>query len=204
MKLKNSYILLIVMAIFLLVSIGSVCANEDVSDAALADDGSDAVLANSTGDTKKDTEIISDNVKTNDTNPQIKLTVNDTKNNKKIDVTKNDLTVKENNKTLNFTYDNTNGKATITTSLPKGNHTLTLTYLGNATYKNSTKNIVLSIFGNYAIDVPSTINVNQTQKVEVPIKLTNGVDETNELIKKRTALSQLFLENKPRYFFDFG
>ena len=40
MKLKNSYILLIVMSIFLLISIGSVCAN-DVSDAQLADDGSD-------------------------------------------------------------------------------------------------------------------------------------------------------------------
>ena len=39
MKLKNSYILLIVMSIFLLVSVGSVCASDSASDVdVLADD----------------------------------------------------------------------------------------------------------------------------------------------------------------------
>lgn len=47
MKLKNSYIL-IAIAIFLLISIGSVCASENItdnSDVTLADDGTDVVLS---------------------------------------------------------------------------------------------------------------------------------------------------------------
>ncbi|WP_406534456.1 hypothetical protein [Methanobrevibacter sp.] len=175
MKLKNSYILLIVFAIFLLISMGSVCANDNVSDAALADDGSDAVLANSTEDTKIETTIVSDNVKINENanNKTIPLDVKDnesTLNN----VTKDNFTIKENNKTLNFKYNNS--EATITSTLTKGNHTLTITYLGNAFYKNSTKNIILSIFGNYTIESASSINVNQTNKIELPLNITNGVD----------------------------
>jgi len=67
MKLKNSYVLLMVMAIFLLISIGSVCASDinATDDVSLADDGSDVVLANeSTAATEKiDTKIVSENVK---------------------------------------------------------------------------------------------------------------------------------------------
>ena len=82
MKLKNSYILLIVMAIFLLVSIGSVCANEDVSDAALADDGLDAVLANSTEDARIDTNIVSNDVILHENdNKTIDLNVKDNESN---------------------------------------------------------------------------------------------------------------------------
>ena len=55
MKIKNSSILLIVVAIFLLISIGSVCASENVtdnSDVTLADDGTDVVLSNTDTDDK--------------------------------------------------------------------------------------------------------------------------------------------------------
>ena len=48
MKLKNSYILLIAMAIFLLVSIGSVCASENVttdSDSPLASADAESIIA---------------------------------------------------------------------------------------------------------------------------------------------------------------
>ena len=48
MKFKNSYILLIAMAIFLLVSIGSVCASENItadSDSPLASADAEVVLA---------------------------------------------------------------------------------------------------------------------------------------------------------------
>ena len=175
MKLKNSYILLIVMAIFLLVSMGSVCANEDVSDAALADDGSDAVLANSTGDTPIDTVIIvPDDIQpiNEKSNPTISLTVKDNESNN-INVTKNDLTVKENTKNITFDYNN---DSIIISKLTKGNHTLTITYLGNAIYKNSTKNILLSIYGNYTLESASSINVNQTNKIELPLNVTNGVN----------------------------
>ena len=67
MKLKNSYIL-IAMAIFLLISIGSVCASENItsdSDVQLADDGTDVVLSEDT-----DENVIAD-----DTQEQINTTV---------------------------------------------------------------------------------------------------------------------------------
>ena len=64
MKLKNSHILLIVMSLFLLVSIGSVCASDDAmdADAKLANDGSVAVLSENSSivkDTKIDTTVVS-------------------------------------------------------------------------------------------------------------------------------------------------
>ena len=183
MKLKNSYILLIVMAIFLLISIGSVCANENITtdEVSLADDGTDVVLADGSATQKIDTKIDSKNVKIKEKQTQqIDVTVKD-KESEPINVSKENLTVTKDNKKLNFTY--ANNSITLTDSLSKGNHSLLISYLGNDVYKNSTKNIILSIFGNYAIDASSTINVNQTQKVEVPIKLTNGVDETKELSK---------------------
>ena len=48
MKLKKSNILLIVIAIFLLMSIGSVCASENITDNGdidIADDGTNVVLS---------------------------------------------------------------------------------------------------------------------------------------------------------------
>ena len=182
MKLKNSNVLLMVMAIFLLISVGSVCASEiaDVDNVVSADDGSDVVLANeSSAPEKIDTKIVSDdNVRIEKGQDQkIPVTVNDNAS-KPISVSKENLTVSENSKQLNFTYSNNEIKFT---NLPKGNHSLLITYLGNDIYKNSTKNIILSIVGDYHLEA-SDATVNQTNIAEVPVKYTNGVD-----IKSATA-----------------
>ena len=182
MKLKNSHILLIVMTLFLLVSIGSVCASENATDAdmQLADDGSDVVLADEDATTftakeKIKTEIVSQDVKIKENATQkIDVTVKDNES-KAIKITNKNLTVTEGTAKLNFTYKNS--AITLSNPLAKGKHTLNITYLGNDVYKNSTKKIVLSVFGDYTLDLKSTTYVNpNTTKVEVPIKVTNGVD----------------------------
>ena len=187
MKLKNSHILLIVMAIFLLVSIGSVCASEDITtDANLANDGSDAVLADTnTGTTedttqKIDTSVVSSDVKVNENeNKVIDVTVKDNES-QTVLIAKENLTVSENNKTIGFTYNNS--QITISDKLDLGNHSLIINYLGNNIYKNSTTKIVLSIFGDNALEVPSTAQSKDGKSVEIPIKLTNGVDDNTNLL----------------------
>lgn len=176
MKLKNSYILLIAMAIFLLVSVGAVCASEDItadSDIGLADDEYSAVLANDTTQEKIPTEIVSENVKVRDSEAKnIDVAVNDNES-KPIEVTKSNLTVTEGNKTLKFNYNNS--QITVTDNLNLGNHSLIIGYLGNAIYKNSTKNIILSIYGNYTINSTDSVNVNSTKIVEIPLNITDGL-----------------------------
>ncbi|WP_405270743.1 hypothetical protein [Methanobrevibacter sp.] len=182
MKLKNSHILLIVMTLFLLVSIGSVCASENATDAdmKLADDGSDVVLADEDATTftekeKITTEIVSQDVKIKENATQkIDVTVKDNES-KAIKITNKNLTVTEGTTKLNFTYKNS--AITLSNPLAKGKHTLNINYLGNDVYKNSTKKIVLSVFGDYNFDLKSPTYVNpDTTKVELPIKVTNGVD----------------------------
>ena len=163
MKLKNSYVLLMVMAIFLLISVGSVCASDiaDVEDVVSADDGSDVVLANeSTATEKIETKIVSDDVRIEKGEEQkIPVTVNDDKS-EPIDVSKENLTVSEGQTKLNFTYSNNEIKFS---NLKAGNHSLILSYLGNDIYKNSTKSIILSIVGDYKIEFDNG-NVNQINK----------------------------------------
>ncbi|MDO5832224.1 MAG: hypothetical protein Q4Q14_05225 [Methanobrevibacter sp.] len=179
MKLKNSHILLIVMAIFLLISIGSVCASDisSADDAALAEDGSNVVLANetTTADTTKliDTKVVSDNVKVSEKDKKIPVAVNDNES-KPIEVGAKNLTVAEGNKTLKFSYNQS--QITITDTLSTGKHNLILTYLGNDVYNKSSTNIVLSVFGDFKIEAPTSVNVNQTNKAEVPVTITNGID----------------------------
>ena len=182
MKLKNSYILLIAMAIFLLVSVGSVCASEDITtdDVNLADDGSSVILSDeSSTDTTEDTTQIETTIDANDVkinendNKTIPITVKDNESNP-IEITKENLTVSEGNKTIGFTYNNS--EITITDKLANGNHSLIINFLNNTIYKNSTKTIVLSIFGNYTIKSADSINVNSTKTVEIPLNITNAVD----------------------------
>ena len=118
MKIKNSSILLIVVAIFLLISIGSVCASENVtdnSDVTLADDGTDVVLSNTdTDDNAADDttqEKINTTVETDkdkyefkqDTNKSFTVEVKDNKTSH-INVNKSDLSVMNGNKTVSFEY----------------------------------------------------------------------------------------------------
>ncbi len=166
------------MAIFLLVSIGSVCASDISSDdAALADDGSNVVLANGTSseDTTKliDTKVVSENVKVSEKDKNIPVAVKDNESNP-IDVDAKNLTVAEGNKTLKFSYNQS--QITITDTLSTGKHNLILTYLGNNVYNKSSTNIVLSVFGDFKIEAPTSVNVNQTNKAEVPVTITNGID----------------------------
>ncbi len=201
MKLKNSYILLIVMAIFLLVSIGSVCASEDITtDVNLANDESDVVLADDTnaGTTaditqKIDTSIESSDVKINEKEDKIiNLTVNDNESKPINDINKGNLTVSENNKTIGFSYNNS--QITITDKLNVGNHSLIINYLGNNIYKNSTTKIILSIFGDNTLEVPSTASSNGNT-VEIPIKLTNGVDDNTNLLNSSNTKIEISYKN---------
>ena len=178
MKLKNSYVLLMVMAIFLLISVGSVCASEiaDVDDVVSADDGSDVVLANESAAPTIDTKIVSDdNVRIEKGQDQkMPVTVNDNAS-KPISVSKENLKVSKGSEQLNFTYSNDEIK--LSKNLTSGNHSLLITYLGNDIYKNSTKNIILSIVGDYKINVDKDKStIDQSNKAEVPITVTNDVD----------------------------
>jgi len=179
MKLKNSHILLIVMSLFLLVSIGSVCASDAAmdADAKLANDRSITVLSDNNSiveDTKIDTSVVSENVKINSgETAKIPVTVKDNES-QNIDIKSGDLNVTENNKTVKFSY--ANSSITLTDKLAAGNHSIVIKYLGNANYTASSTEILVSVVGDKFIDATSSVNVNSTKKVSIPIKLTDSVN----------------------------
>lgn len=194
MKLKNSHILLIVMSLFLLVSIGSVCASDAAmdADAQLADDGSSVVLANDTSSdasddaTKISTTVVSeDKTITEKENATLPVTVKDSES-QDINITSKDLNVTEKNKALKFSY--ANSSIVLTDKLAAGNHTLLITYLGNANYTNSSTKVLLSIVGQKDLNLSSTINVNSTKKVVIPVTLTDQVN-VYEMIKKNLNIT---------------
>lgn len=161
------------MSIFLLISIGSVCASDSAMDAGMladyGDSGSD-VLATAPSSTSVESKNIT--IKQND--PQeIPVTVKDNES-QAINIVKGDLNVTEGNKTMNIDYNNS--IITIKDKLNAGNHSLIINYLGNANYTKSSTNIILSIVGNKTLDVPESITVNGTKKVIIPIKLTDSVN----------------------------
>ena len=176
MKLKNSHVLLIVMSIFLLVSIGSVCASDTAmdADAQLADDGSSVVLSDGNTTQKIDTTVVSKDVKINE-GETAKLDVN-VKDNESNDVnfTKDEINITEEKTKINFDY--TNSSIILTDKLSAGNHSLIINYLGNANYTNSSTKILLSIVGNYTLSTPSSVNFNSANKVVIPINLTDSVN----------------------------
>lgn len=212
MKLKNSYILLIAMSIFLLVSIGSVCASDAAmdADAQLADDGSSVVLANDTSsDASDDTTKISTTVVSEDKtitekeNATLPVTVKDSES-QDINITSKDLNVTEKNKALKFSY--ANSSIVLTDKLAAGNHTLLITYLGNANYTNSSTKVLLSIVGQKDLNLSSTINVNSTKKVVIPVTLTDQVN-VYEMIKKNLKIEMSYKDgndtiNKNNFTFD--
>ena len=183
MKLKNSYILLIAMAIFLLVSIGSVCASENIttdSDDVLANADTDVALAGEDINGKVATqEKINTTIDTVDSaefeygdNKNITLNVKDNESSP-ININKSDLTVFEGNKALNFTYNNS--VLGITDTLSVGNHSIIINFLGNANYTNSTKTVLFQILGNKTLEAPSTIVSNGTTVKIEDVKLFDGV-----------------------------
>ena len=187
MKLKNSYVLLMAMAIFLLISIGSVCASDDIaadSDVELESADTDVVLADegNTGETTAiNTTITADGnhkvYKNADKN--ITVTVTDNTSSPIQNITKGNLTVTENNKNIGFTYNNS--IITITDALSVGEHKFLINYLGNANYTKSSTEFNLTIFGDNELKLPSTVEYDGTN-VEIPINLTNGVDDNTTLL----------------------
>lgn len=186
MKLKNSHILLIAMSIFLLISIGSVCASDAAMDAdtQLANDGSDVVLSD--GNTRIDTSVVSEDVKINEgETANIPVTVKDNESNN-LTITTKDLNVTESNKTVKFSYNNS--MITINDKLSAGNHSLIIKYVGNANYTASSTKALLSVVGEYGLSAPTSVNVNSTKKAVIPIKLTDGV-KVNPIDKNNLSLT---------------
>ncbi len=182
MKFKNSYILLIAIAIFLLVSIGSVCASEDAADNnSIASADAEVDLAD--GDILSDAtqEKITTNITANsekekfsyDEEKNITVTVNDNESHAISNIDKNNLTVVEGSQNINFTYNNS--IITILDKLSVGNHSLTINYLGNDNYTSSSTALLLKVSGNYTIETDETV-YSDGKNVIIPIKIFDGVD----------------------------
>ena len=156
MNFKRMNFLLIMLALVLLVGIGSVSAASDdgadiisdsITDDMLLDDGvtentdpSDPVDPTEPGDStepveeKINTTVESEEniaVRDNET-ASIPVTVKDNKTNP-ISVNGSYLSVTEGDKSINFTYDGTT--INLTNKLDLGNHTLIIAYLGNDTLR---------------------------------------------------------------------
>ena len=194
MKLKNSYILLIVMSIFLLVSIGSVCASDAAMDVDIIAEDNGISAEPIADSTPIKTTVESKNVVVNKTDAQkIPVTVNDDKS-QNINITKGDLNVTENNTVLKFDY--ANSSITLTDKLAAGNHSILINYLGNANYSSSSKTIKLSVIGDKDLNVSSTINVNSTLKAVIPITLTDEVTVYDINKENLTAVMSYTENNK--------
>ena len=171
MKLKNSYILLIVMSLFLLISIGSVCASDSAMD-------TDIIANDDGGNVTTPTTVVAKDTRINENDPQeISVAVKDNES-QTIDIAAGNLSVTENNKTVKFTYNNSIMK--FSDKFAVGNHSLIINYLGNQNYNKSSTNIILSIVGNnYTMQTPTSVDVNSTGIIEIPLNITNGVDIRN-------------------------
>lgn len=184
MKLKKSHILLIAISLFLLISIGSVCAADDSAadaDVELTSSPSDVVLSDGageqTGDEKIDTEVViaPDEESINEgENASIELSVNNKNDSSSIDVSTENLTVLNGNKSVQFSYNES--QLTISEVLKAGVYNLTIKYLGNELYNPSNTTLLLKVYGNNTIQVPTSVNVNSTDIVKIPLNVTNGVD----------------------------
>lgn len=197
MKLKNSHVLLIVMSLFLLISIGSVCASDAAMDAdvQLTDGGSDSVLLGdetSSGDAAKiNTTVVSSDTRVNvNETASIPVTVNDNESGT-ISIVKGDINVAEANNTINFEYNNS--MITITDKLNAGKHSLIISYLGNDNYTASSTKITLSVVGNYTITTDSSVKVNGTGNTILPVAVTNQVD-VEEISKDYLKLKLVYTE----------
>ena len=205
MKLKNSFVL-IAIAIFLLISIGSVCASENItsdSDVQSADDGTDVVLSS---DSDTDENVADENTnqdltntttipekekyefKEDSANKTISVQVKDNKTGNYIDVNKNELALMNGNKNISFEYNAT--LITITETLPIGNYNLTINYLGNAQYNTSYAIVAVKIFGNNTIETETSVVCNG-KDIIVPVKVFDQV-EYIELVKNNFNLTLVY------------
>ena len=200
MKFKKTHFLLIGIAIVLLIGIGSVCASENVTDDSgdtLADDGTDVVLSDTDGNVLDDTseEKTNTTVETGETAYEYKQDANKTipvevKDNKssKIDVDKNNLSVFNGNKSIAFEYNSS--VITITEHLPCGHYNLTINYLGNMEYYNSTRIVSVKIFGNNTIETETSV-VCDGKNIAIPVKIYDQADYI-ELVKDNFNLTLIY------------
>lgn len=200
MKLKNSYIL-IGIAIFLLISIGSVCASENVTDnvdVQTADDGKDVVLSDTDENVPDETaqEKINTTVETNDeykfkqdSNKTLEVKVKDNSSNP-ISVNKDNLSVMNGNKSIAFDYTGTIMK--ITEALPYGIYNLTINYLGSENYINSSKVIAVKIYGNNTIETETSV-VCDGKNIEIPVKVFDQA-EYIDLVKGNFNLTLVYTD----------
>ena len=195
MNFKRMNFLLIMLALVLLVGIGSVSAASDdgtdiisdgITDDMLLDDGvtegndpadlDSTDLGDSTETEKVNTTVESEDVTARDNETaSILVTVKDNKS-QEISVSENNFSVSEGNTSINFTYND--NKINLTQKLGLGNHTLIIAYRGNDIYAASNTTITLSIFGNETLNAPDTVIVDKDGNVKIPITVTNGVNET--------------------------
>ena len=160
MKFEKTFFLLIIMSIFLLVSIGSVCAENVTADADLQSTDVEevddlAVEPNNpvVGDTQ---DKINTTIEANgpekvkdDADKNITVTVKDNASQALTNLSKDNFTVKDKNnsdKLIDFTYNNS--IITIKEKLSVGEHNLLITYQGNSNYNNSSCLLKLKIFTN--------------------------------------------------------
>ena len=177
------------MSIFLLVSIGSVCAekvaaDEDIQSAdgdsidILADE-SDNIIGEDTTPEKINTTVNTDKEEykysTDDLNKNITVNVKDNDSNE-INIDKNNLIVFEGKTALNFTYNNS--VINLTDKLSVGLHNITINYLGNDNYNASSKNILLKIFGEKSLIIDEVTLIDDAY-VKIPVKVFDGVDYLN-------------------------
>lgn len=200
MKLKKSNILLIAIAIFLLISIGSVCASENItdnSDVQSVNDGTDVVLSDTDDNVPDETdqEKINTTIETEkdfefkqDSNKNFSVNVKD-KSGNSINVNKSDLNVSNGNKSVAFDY--TSSVITITEALPVGYYNLTINYLGNENYINSTKVISVKIYGNNTIETVTSVVCNG-KNIEIPVTINNGLENITDLIKNNFNLTLVY------------
>lgn len=215
MNFKRMNVLLIMLALVLLVGIGSVSAASDdgadiisdsITDDMLLDDGvtegndpadpDPTNLGDSTETEKVNTTVESEDVTARDNETAtISVTVKDNES-KEISVSENNFSVSEGNTSINFTYND--NKINLTQKLGLGNHTLIIAYLGNDIYAASNTTITLSIFGNKTMNVPENVSVNDTKTVEIPIEVTNGVNATS-LDSTNTNVTLFYKDGEGNY-----
>lgn len=159
------------MSLFLLISIGSVCASDSAMD-------TDIIANDDGGNVTTPTTVVAKDTRINENDPQeISVAVKDNES-QTIDIAAGNLSVTENNKTVKFTYNNSIMK--FSDKFAVGNHSLIINYLGNQNYNKSSTNIILSIVGNnYTMQTPTSVDVNSTRIIEIPLNITNGVDIRN-------------------------
>ena len=184
MKLKNSYILLIAL-IFLLVSIGSVCASDDVSndnDDILASDNTDISLAeddtqdtlkdeiNTTIETEKDTYKFSSS-----DSVSFKMDVKDEYSNP-IDYTGKIFTFIGNESNENL-IENTeeDGNITLWHPFEIGNYSILINFIGDETHKASSKKINLTITNPDELIMPSLVICN-SDSITIPLIINDGLE----------------------------